>query len=102
MNAQELARKVQNFETLAAESAAMNEAQRAALREEVAELLADLSPAKTMTKYAAGGAVAGAVLPVLGLFSGGAAGALWGAYQSHRSDVTSARGRLERILQTLS
>ena len=101
MNAQELARKVHNYETLAAESSTMNDAQRAALRDEVVELLAAISPAKTMTKYAAGGAVAGAVLPVVGLISGGAAGALWGAYQSHRSDVTDARSRLERILVAL-
>jgi hypothetical protein len=102
MNIEELTRKVRNYELLAAHAGSMTYEQRAALREEVAELHDAISPSRTMTKYALGGAAAGAVLPVLGLLSGGAAGALWGAVRAHGSEVSDARRRLAQLLEVLS
>lgn len=101
MNAQELTRKVRNFETIASQEL-LSAQQRAALREEVSQLHEDISPSATVTKYAVGGAAAGVVLPIVGIFSGGAAGAVYGALQAHRGDVSDARRRLETLLTQLA
>jgi hypothetical protein len=76
--------------------------ERAALRDEVVELHESIRPSRTMTRYALGGAAAGAVLPVLGLLTGGAAGALWGAVRAHNGPVADARQRLEQLIALLS
>jgi hypothetical protein len=101
MNVEELNRKIHNLETLAGEQTAMSSAQRSALRDEVQQLHDSLSMSKAVTNWAIGGAAAGAVLPVLGLFSGGAAGAIYGAYRANRRDVVEARERLQRLLHAL-
>lgn len=99
MSHDELARKIHNYEILAAET--MTEIQRGALRDEVQQLHDAISPSRTMTKYALGGAAAGVVLPVVGLFSGGAAGALYGAVRAHGAEMTDARRRLTQLLEQL-
>jgi hypothetical protein len=102
MNTEELHRKIHNLETLAGEHATMTPAQRGALRDEVQQLHESLSLSKAVKSWALGGAAAGAVLPVLGLFTGGAAGAIYGAYRANRLEVTQARERLQRLLELLS
>jgi hypothetical protein len=101
MNVEELNRKIHNLETLAGEQNVMSSAQRAALRDEVQQLHDSLSMSKAVKSWALGGAAAGAVLPVLGLFSGGAAGAIYGAYRASRRDTVEARARLQRLLEAL-
>jgi hypothetical protein len=100
MNAQQLSHRVQNFETIAAQELLSAE-QRAALREEVSALHETLDPAKTVKRYALGGAAAGVVLPVVGIFSGGALGALYGAYESQRGEIGDVRRRLEALQEQL-
>jgi hypothetical protein len=101
MNTEELNRKIHNLETLAADLQVMNGPQRSALRDEVQTLHDSLKLETAVKKWTIGGAAAGAVLPVLGLFSGGAAGAIYGAYRASRGETVEARSRLERLLVLL-
>ena len=102
MDAQELSQKVRNYETLASRAESLRLDERAALRSEVRELYDSLAPSALMKKYGAGGALAGAVLPVIGLFSGGAVGAVVGAVRANQPHFLDARNRLEKLLDRLA
>ena len=100
MNDQDLERRIHTLETLVT-GPSLGADQRDALREEVAALQTTLEPDTIIKRWAVGGAAAGAVLPVLGLFSGGAAGAIYGVYRSGRHDIATARERLARVAALL-
>lgn len=101
MNIEDVQRKVHNLETLAAQPT-LSPSQRSVLSDEVRQVLDELQVERAMKNWAAGGAAAGAVLPVLGLISGGAAGALYGAYKMNRPEIVDARERLQRLLVQLA
>ena len=101
MNVEEMNRKVHNLETLAAQPM-LSPTQRSVLSQEVQQVLDELKVDRSVKNWAAGGAAAGAVLPVLGLITGGAAGAIYGAYKMNRPEVVEARERLQRLLVQLA
>ena len=99
MNDDLLLHNVRNYENLARTLTDPDD--RAALYRDVYELHASLQPEATMTRWALGGAVAGAVLPFVGSMGLGAAGAAYGAYRTYYGQPAVARRRLADLLAKL-
>ena len=101
MNPHDLQRRVRNLETLVAEGN-LSGAQRDAVRQEAGDLRRDLAPETMMSRWALGGAAAGAVLPILGVVSGAVGGAAYALYKAQSDEIADVRDRLDRVLEQVA
>lgn len=93
--------KVLYFEGVARNFPNMSGEERARVRKELIEFYDSLSPARTMAKYATGGAVAAGILPGIGWIAGGLIGGVVGMVKSEDEAVTAARERLAELIEQI-
>ena len=98
----EVRAKVAYFEDMARGLSSMSGMQRARSRQELIDYYDSLDPDTMVKKYAAGGAVAAAILPGIGFIMGGLIGGAIAVVKSSDADLVAARERLGELIESLA
>jgi hypothetical protein len=99
MNREEIELRIERYEQMAPRFSSMSAGERRSLREELIRFYDSLSPYAKIGKWAAGGAVVGAVLPRVSWLAGGLIGAAIGLAKQFKD--SGPRERLSELIAQL-